>query len=561
MSYDKSCIHDPYAPLQSVEDVSYRLGDIESGSIKIFRILESSPDGVRASKISPEKARVLESSVSKEDVNDPCAGENGTNAPLSVLPPSPTSAKRCPREKIVDEILYLTDQLASVTLFGLIGVGKSFVARTVLDHSRTKATFGENRYFIRCDDLANSLDALLERLSDAVLTGPTVNETQLRSHLESSPPILLFLDDVDSILDQLTPESEEISATIEEFGRYDNVCLVTVSRMNAEIHGFHRIEVPTPSEEDARDIFYGLCDLERSSGVDSFISRLDPHPLCIEHFGRYIREKNFGERMLLERWSDDQTRALEASYFQKLKDTIEPVLHFPMIKSLGTIGRDVLEAVAAFPSGLREYTLERIVHSAGGTGEIVEALCKFSLIYRQDGVVKMVSPFQIYFLESMIRPAQTEEVINVRWGPDCMPAKACISFSLHPFCGCDVTFFEGLPIYTAGPPIYTSGPPTYTSGPPTFIAGPPSRTPSPGAPRRRRWIGKLPTFVKKSKRNYADFLCIVTDYMSCPYRTPAAFRAEDNAPVISELQVDLANMASAVRDWQIDCALVAYDVD
>ena len=67
--------------------------------------------------------------------------------------------------------------------------------------------------------------------------------------------------------------------------------------------------------------------------------------------------------------------------------------------------------------------------------------------------------------------------------------------------------------------------------------------------------------MKKSKRNYADFLCIVTDYMSCPYRTPAAFRAEDNAPVISELQVDLANMASAVRDWQIDCALVAYDVD
>ena len=406
---------------------------------------------------------MLESSVSKKDVNDARADGNDTNAPLPILPPSPTSAKRCPREEIVDEILYLTDQLASVTLFGSIGVGKSFVARTVLDHSRTKATFGENRHFIRCDDLANSLEALLERLSDAILTGPTVNETQLRSHLESSPPILLFLDDVDSILDQLTPESEEISATIEELGRYDSVCLVTVSRMDAEIHGFHRIEVPTPSEEDARDIFYGFCDLERSSGVDSFISRLDPHPLCIEHFARYIREKNFDEGMLLETWSDDQTKALEASYLQRLKDTIEPVLHSTRIKNLGTIGRDVLEAVAAFPSGLAEHTLEGIFHSTGGIGEVVEILCKCSLIYRQDEIVKMVSPFQIYFLESMIRPAQTEEVINVRWGPDCMPAQACISFSLHPFCGCDVTFSEGLPIYTAGPPpnsLYSTADPS-----------------------------------------------------------------------------------------------------
>ena len=233
----------------------------------------------------------------------------------------------------------------------------------VLDHSRTKATFGKNRYFMCCGDLANSLEAFLGRLSEAIHTGPTANGPRLRSHLESSPPLIVFLDGVDFILDQLTPESEEISATIEEFGRYDNVCLVTVSRMNSEIHGFHRIEVPTPSEEDARDIFYDFCNLERSSAVDSFISRLDPHPLYIEHLACYIREKNFDERMLLETWSDDQESALEASYLQKLKDTIEPILHSPMIKSLGTVGRDVLEAVAAFPSGLREYTLERIVHS------------------------------------------------------------------------------------------------------------------------------------------------------------------------------------------------------
>ena len=46
--------------------------------------------------------------------------------------------KRFPREEIVTEILYLTDQLASVALFGPIGVGKSFVAHAVLDRSEER---------------------------------------------------------------------------------------------------------------------------------------------------------------------------------------------------------------------------------------------------------------------------------------------------------------------------------------------------------------------------------------------------------------------------------------
>ena len=37
-----------------------------------------------------------------------------------------------------------------------------------------------------------------------------------------------------------------------------------------------------------------------------------------------------------------------------------------------------------------------------GIGEATDELCKFSLIYRQDGFVEMFSPFRIYFLESMV---------------------------------------------------------------------------------------------------------------------------------------------------------------
>ena len=111
--------------------------------------------------------------------------------------------KRLPREEIVSDVLDLTDQVASTTLFGLVGVGKSFVARTLLDHERTQVKFGTNRHIMRCDDLTNSLDGFLERLSDVINADRAASMTQLQSHLESSPPFILLLDGVDLILDPL----------------------------------------------------------------------------------------------------------------------------------------------------------------------------------------------------------------------------------------------------------------------------------------------------------------------------------------------------------------------
>jgi hypothetical protein len=358
------------------------------------------------------------------EVEEPTLSEEGARDTF-------TAANRYPREEIVDEILDLTDQAASVSLFGSIGVGKSFVANSVLAHSRTKAKFGENCLFVRCDDLTTSMEAFIERLSGVVCTEHATTEEQLRSHLEASPPLILLLDGVDFILDPLTSESEDISATIEEFGRYDHVCLVTTSRMNPEIHGFHRVEVQIPSEDDAQEIFYRLCNLPRSPAVDLLIARLDYHPLSIEHLASCVLENNWDERMLLKTWSDYQTSALKTSYYERLKETIEPVLLSPTIQRVGTTARDVLEAVAAFPSGIEEIGLGNILQKSGGIGEVVETLCKFSLIYRQNGVVKMLSPFQFYFLESMIVLAHTEEVINVSWGPNCMPAQAGVSLPPH----------------------------------------------------------------------------------------------------------------------------------
>ena len=370
-----------------------------------------------------------EENASREDVGGSRADGDDSGAPLPTLPQVPTNCVS--REEIVNEVLDLTGQDASVALFGSMGIGKTSVALTLLHHERTRVKFGRNRHFMRCDNLPNSLEGFLECLSDAIHTDRTTNIAQLRSHLESSPPLILLLDGVDLILDPLSPQADEISAAIEEFGSYEHVCLVTTSRMYPDIHGFHRVEVPTLSEDAARDAFYSLSNLGRSSAVNDLIVRLDFHPLSINLLASFVRENGWDEPMLLKAWDNDQASALEESYHQSLKDAVELVFRSPTIQNLGTTARDALVAIAALPRGVEECRLGEDILRVAGIGEVVDVLCKFSLVYRQDGFVKMFSPFRLYFVGSALRPMKCAE--TVRSDDVCYPSRARVSFSLHLF--------------------------------------------------------------------------------------------------------------------------------
>ena len=392
------------------------------------------------SRSSDEQGDQLSRFSSLEDNLTSGEDVKGINHPAmpSTLPQPPTD--RLEREEIVKEIVDLAGQVVSIALFASVDTEMSSLALSLLHHDRTQAKFGQNRYSMRCDDLEGSLETFLLRISDTIQIGVP----QLRSHLRSSPPLMLLLEGVDSILNPLNPQYQEISATIEEFGNYENVCLVTTSRMRPEVRGFHRVDVTTISEDDARETFYILCNLPKSSAVDSLIARLDFHPLTIELLACCVRENDWDELTLLQVLGDDQTGALKTSDYQRLMDAMDPVLRPLTVNELGTSVLDMLEAIAASPCGVEERELEK---ETAGIGELVDALCKFSLVYRQDGAVKIFAPARSYFQKPASEPAQREEVVG--WDVDPVPG-ACKSPSFHPFHSRVVTHFEGLPTYDGG---------------------------------------------------------------------------------------------------------------
>jgi hypothetical protein len=345
-----------------------------------------------------------------------------------------TAANRSSQEGTVDEVLDLTDRTASVALFGSIGIGKTFVSRTVLDHDRTKAKFGQHRYSMSCDP-ANSLEGFLTRLAGAINT----DVKQLRRCLRSPPSLILLLDDADHILNPLTPGFQEISETIEEFGCYEHVCLITVSRSCPDIHGFHLVEIPTPSKDCARNMFYNLCSLERSPAVDNLIVGLGFHPLSIELLASFVRENNWDEPTLVEAWDSDRLHMARTSYHLRLKGVVEPILRSPTMKGLGAASLDVLREIAASRSGVEGHELERRVSRAG---QVVDVLRKLSLVHCQDGVVKMYFPIRCYFLEPTSGPGKRDEAHFLY---ACYMPGACMS-SFRLLRSHNVTHFQGLSV-------------------------------------------------------------------------------------------------------------------
>ena len=304
------------------------------------------------------------------------------------------------RESMLKALLGLAERSASVTLFGAGGMGKTAVVLMLLRHSQIAEMFGKHRYFVHCDVVENSLDGFLEHLSDIMGSPRSTDVAQPWSHLEDSHCILV-LDRVDHILDPRAPGAAEIATAIQEFGRCSKACLLATSRMDIKIPDFLPMEVQTLPEEAARNTFHSHCRLGRSAAVDRLLLELDFHPLSVTLLANAVSENNWDEPMLLEAWSDGKTSILKASGHQSLEEMIESILRSPTIQELGTIAQETLEAIATFPGDVKEIHLLSNFPWVDRIGDAINALCKVSLMYRQDGFVKMFSPFRLYFRGSM----------------------------------------------------------------------------------------------------------------------------------------------------------------
>ncbi|KAG2035401.1 hypothetical protein BDR03DRAFT_962563 [Suillus americanus] len=346
---------------------------------------------------------------------------NVPNAPKNrqIKPPS-RPAMLYGRDDLVAELTNLVVNDEHLALIGPGGMGKSSLAKAIINEPLVMDKFADRRFFVTYDGLDPStitFETFMTRFVGAlgIEIAGTDPVRQISTFLDSASS-LIILDNAETFEEASAPPAlGDIPSVIAEIANISGVILVLTSRSRRNAPNVQWItkDIPPLDLSSAQAVFFRIYHhtsrSEAEEDIKGLLKELDFHPLSINILANAAQQNGWSPITLLKRWNDRHSKVLDGrrGKLQSLSDTMQLSLSSPSVQNLGEDGCRVLAIIAFLPQGLNESLARALLPSLPQVDTICDILCMQSLVYRQDNFIKVLAPIRHYMRDALQAPDST----------------------------------------------------------------------------------------------------------------------------------------------------------
>ncbi|KAG6899292.1 hypothetical protein C0993_011486 [Termitomyces sp. T159_Od127] len=319
-----------------------------------------------------------------------------------VLPPRPRVFVG--RDDIVQNTTKSLLNFHNVALIGPGGIGKSTIARAVLNDERIAYRFRGRRFFARFDDMDArqvNLGTFLDQIARALGLVTSVNVHNLISKTLSTSDTLLVLDNAETFLDSPV-DAGRISDVIDGLGARLNVAILITTRTTSLPPNVDwvRLRVSKLEKSAACEAFRAYYPSFETSILTKLLAAVDFHPLSINLLAQAAVQNEWSPQELITAWYHQHAALLETGdgKLQSIAVTVETSLNSPSFVKLGAMIRHLLHIIAFLPQGISKTRLIAIFPGVPNMETYADALCRQSIVYLDADFITLLAPIRLHIL-------------------------------------------------------------------------------------------------------------------------------------------------------------------